>query len=71
MGRITGIEAFDVTVQRFDQVAIVSYLQEMHIVFIPDSAPFVVQDATTRVWVLNEAGWRLVHMQLGRRQLPG
>jgi hypothetical protein len=31
----------------------------MHITYFPDRAPFVVQDATTRVWVLNEAGWRL------------
>jgi hypothetical protein len=71
MGRITGIKAFNVTVQRFDQVAIVSCLQEMHIVYIPDATPFVVQAAVTRVWVPDGDGWLLAHMQLARRQPPG
>lgn len=71
MGRITGIEAFDVTVQRFGQVAIVSCLQEMHIVYIPDLTPFVVQAAITRAWVPDGDGRLLAHMQLARRQLPG
>jgi ketosteroid isomerase-like protein len=71
MGRVTEIKTYDVTVQRFDGLAIVSCLQEMHVAYFPGRTPFVVQDATTRVWVLNQAGWQLVHMQLGRRQLPG
>lgn len=71
MGRITRIEAYDVTVQRFDGVAIVSCLQEMHVVYVPDLTPFAIQAAVTRVWVPNGADWQLAHMQLARRQLPG
>ncbi|WP_258574860.1 nuclear transport factor 2 family protein [Streptomyces shenzhenensis] len=71
LGRITAVQAYDVTVQRFDRMAIVSCLQEMGIAFLPDLTPFVVQAAATRVWLRSRAGWRLAHMQLARRQPPG
>lgn len=71
MGRITEMEAFDVTVRRFDGVAIVTCLQEIHVAYVPDLMPFVIQAAVTRVWAPDDAGWRLAHMQLARRQLPG
>lgn len=71
MGRITEIEAFDVTVRRFDRVAIVSCLQEIHVAYVPDLTPFVIQAAVTRVWAPEDSGWKLAHMQLARRQPPG
>jgi ketosteroid isomerase-like protein len=71
MGRITRIEAYDVTVQRFAEVAIVSCLQEMHVAYVAGLTPFAIQAAATRVWVPDEAGWKLAHMQLARRLPPG
>jgi ketosteroid isomerase-like protein len=71
MGKITKIAVYDLTVRRFDGVAIVSCLQEMHVAYVPDLPPFAIQAAATRVWVTNGAGWRLAHMQLARRQPPG
>lgn len=71
MGRVTGARAFDVTVRHFDQVVIVSCLQEMRVGFVPDRTPFVIQAAATRVWLAGGTGCRLVHMQLARRQPPG
>lgn len=49
VGRITGSEAFDVTVRRCDAMTVVGCLREMHIVCVPDVTPFVVQAAITRV----------------------
>lgn len=71
MGRITRIEAYEVTVRQFAGAAIVSCLQEMHVVYVPDLTPFVIQAAVTRVWVPDGAGWKLAHMQLARRLPPG
>jgi ketosteroid isomerase-like protein len=71
MGRITQVEAFDVTVQQFAELAIVSCLQEMHVAYVPGLTPFAIQAAVTRVWVPDGAGWKLAHMQLSRRVLPG
>ena len=71
MGRITRVEAYDVTVQRFAGVAIVSCLQEMHVIYVAGLTPFAIQAAATRVWVPDGAGWKLAHMQLARRLPPG
>jgi ketosteroid isomerase-like protein len=71
MGPITRIEAYNLTVRRFEGVAIVSCVQEMHVSHVPDLPPFAIQAAVTRVWVTNGIGWRLAHMQLSRRQPPG
>ncbi|MFK0159947.1 nuclear transport factor 2 family protein [Streptomyces sp. NPDC090493] len=71
MGRVTEVRTYDVTVQHFDQVAIVSCLQEMRVVLVPDRTPFVFQAAVTRVWLTDGTGRRLAHMQLARRQPPG
>lgn len=70
MGAITGNEVSDVSVRHFQGTAIVTCLQELHVAFIPDLAPFVFQAVITRVWAQTGDGWRLVHIQSARRQLP-
>jgi len=66
-----GTKTYDVTVQRFGEVAIVTSVIEFHATALPGAAPFPIQAATTRVWVLDGADWKLAHLQLQRRQLPG
>jgi ketosteroid isomerase-like protein len=62
--------AEDTTVTVRGDVAIVTCLQEMHIVFNEDLPPFPVQEAVTRVWKNTEDGWRLAHMHQSKRQPP-
>ncbi|WP_425826304.1 nuclear transport factor 2 family protein [Streptomyces fractus] len=72
LGRTGRVDTYDVTVRRFGATAIVSCLQEMRIAFVPDTTPFVIQAAVTRVWVMDEQGaWHLAHQQLSRRLPPG
>lgn len=71
MGRISGVRTYDITVRHFDRMAIVSCLQEMRVALAPDRTPFVIQAVATRMWLAGESGWKLVHMQMARRQPPG
>jgi SnoaL-like domain len=58
-------------VRRLGSQAIVTCLQEMHVAFVPDEAPFVIQAVATRVWTETGEGWRLFHLQMARRVTPG
>jgi ketosteroid isomerase-like protein len=71
MGRLTGNTTHGVTVRRFGEVAIVTCVQEFRVAPAPDLIPLVVQAAVTRVWVPTDTGFRLVQLQMSRRQIPG
>jgi hypothetical protein len=64
------IEIFNATVRHFPDMATVSCLQEMHVPFVPDQPPFVIQAAVSRVWVREGGGWQLAHLQMARRFPP-
>ncbi|ALU73460.1 hypothetical protein H351_30940 (plasmid) [Rhodococcus erythropolis R138] len=62
--------AEDTTVIVRGDVAIVTCLQEMHVVFTEDLPPFPIQEAVSRVWKYTVDGWRLAHMHQSKRQPP-
>ena len=62
-------EVLDAQIREFDDIAIVTCLQEMDIPFVPDLPSFVIQAAVTRVWIRTDEEWRLVHLQMARRLL--
>lgn len=65
------VRAIESEIRTFGDTAVVSCLQEMHIAFVPDLAPFVIQAAVTRVWVREGQSWKLAHLQMCRRVPPG
>lgn len=71
VGRTSEARVRDVQFRTHGDVVIVSCLQESWIAFVADATPFVIQAAVTRVWQDGPDGWRLVHMQMARRQPPG
>lgn len=66
-----GIEVFEPTVRQVGDVATVSCIQEFHVAFEPDVPPFAFQAACSRVWTRGEDGWKLLHLQMARRIVPG
>ncbi|MEV7976792.1 nuclear transport factor 2 family protein [Streptomyces sp. NPDC086519] len=66
-----GIKILTSTVRHFPGMATVSCLQEMLIPFVPDTPPFAIQQAVSRVWVRADDGWQLAHLQMARRLPPG
>ncbi|MBY4108207.1 nuclear transport factor 2 family protein [Rhodococcus fascians] len=51
-------------------IAVVSSLQEMHIVFAEDLPPFPIEEVVTRVWKMTDVGWRVAHMHQSKRLPP-
>jgi ketosteroid isomerase-like protein len=51
-------------------VAVVSCLQEMHIVFNEDLPPFPIEEVVTRVWRNTQNGWKVAHMHQSKRLPP-
>ena len=64
------VRILDAQIREFDDIAIVTCLQEMDIPFVPDLPSFVIQAAVTRVWIRTNDDWRLVHLQMARRLPP-
>lgn len=64
------VRILDAQIREFDDIAIVTCLQEMDIPFVPDLPSFVIQAAVTRVWIRTDDDWRLVHLQMARRLPP-
>lgn len=68
MGATETAETTEVTTGERGGRAVVTCYQKMNIRRVPDLPPFLVQAVATRVWFSTDAGWRLGHMQLSRRQ---
>ncbi|MBY6685630.1 nuclear transport factor 2 family protein [Rhodococcus sp. BP-149] len=52
------------------EYAVVSCLQEMHIVFDEELPPFPIEEVVTRIWRNTDDGWRVAHMQQSKRLPP-
>jgi uncharacterized protein DUF4440 len=64
------VQVLTSTTRHFPELATVSCLQEVRVRFVPDAPPFVIQQASSRVWVRVDDGWQLAHLVLYRRFPP-
>jgi hypothetical protein len=51
-------------------MATVACLQEVRVPFLPDVPAFVIQQASSRVWVRADDRWQLAQLVMSRRFPP-
>ena len=64
-------QVLESTMRQIGDVVTTSGIEEYRIAFVPDATPFVIQAAVSRVWLRGVEGWKLIHLQMARRNVPG
>ena len=64
------VQILDATIRHFPDMATVSCLQEVRLPFVAGTPAFLIQQASSRVWVRADDGWQLADLVLYRRMPP-